>query len=150
MIMDKHILKLSQFDHFLLQRALRLNKKDKDRKALTIIYKEHRNRMFNRLEAFKAKVKDEDKQTHGGSFYQCIFGEKNLCIQDSIYFDLLHSFEDPTLSKGHLLDLGLIDLFTKDKPDLKQTKSERLIIQARKKSQRRRMPSFKRCLMMTN
>lgn len=126
MIIDKHLLKLNQFDHFLLQRALRLHKKDKDRKAVSILFKEHRDRTLNRLEAFKAKIKEEDRLTHGGSFYKCVFGEYNLCVQDSIYFDFLHSFEDPTVSRGQLYDLGLIDLFTKDKLDLIASKSNKI------------------------
>ena len=115
--MDKHLLKVNQFDHFLLQRALKLFKREKDKKTIIILFKEHRDRLLQRLETFKAKQKVEDRHTLGGCFFKAIFGEVNLCIQDSIYFDLLHSFEDPTTSKGHLYDYGLIDLFTKDKPE---------------------------------
>lgn len=150
MIMDKHVLKVSQFDHFLLQRALRLHKKDKDRKAVTILFKEHRDRALARLESFKSKVKEEDKLTHGGNFYKCIFGENNLCVQDGIYFDLMHSFEDPTVSRGQLFDLGLIELFSKDKPELNNGKSMEFLIQIKKKKEKMKLKTSMRCAKMNN
>lgn len=123
--MERHIEKLSQFDHFLLQRSLKFYKKDKDRKSLVIMSRENHDKVLARLESFKSQAHEADRFTHGGCFFKVIFGESNICVQDGIYFDLLHSFEDPTASRGQLFDLGLIELFNKDKTDLGGNKRSR-------------------------
>lgn len=110
--MQKHYEKIQQFDHFIMQRALKLFGRDKDRKGYLILFKEHKERLLTRLEAIKASLRLEDKETLPASLYKAVFGEVNLAIEDGLYMDFLHSFDDPTASTVSLYDYGLIELLT--------------------------------------
>jgi hypothetical protein len=115
MIMYNHAVKVQQFDHFIMQRALKLFGKEKDRKGYSIAFRDHRESSLARLEAFKAKQKGEDGDTLGASLYKVLFKENVCCIKDGIYIDMLHSFDDPTVSNIALHDYGLLNLFGKEK-----------------------------------
>ena len=136
--MQNHVAKVQQFDHFILQRALSLFSKDKDRKSYYIAFKEHKERLLSRLETMKSGPRIDDRESLPACFYKAVFGENNLSIEDGIYMDMLHTFDDPTISAISLYDYGLIELLTKDKTDKPvvqnfiQVQSKLLIIQIRR------------------
>lgn len=135
LILRDHVLKLEQFDSFLMQRALRLYLKDKDRKAYAINLKERRDKMVAHLEEFSSRPGFRDSA--GCSLFRAVFGESYSNLKDGIYIDFLHCFlESTSATPFWIYDFGLSELMYggKNDKDKKEDTSSKLKGQVKQNS----------------
>jgi len=123
--MHSHLAKLAQFNNFLVQRYLKIYSKEKETKTYLINFKERRSRLYQLVEDTKNKAKVQTKDSSGCILHKAIYGECFPNVRDGLMIDFLHSFVENPFTTGvpWIYDIGLIDIFTTEKPIVHNTQT---------------------------
>lgn len=121
-IMPDHMSKIHLFHELLMQRALRIQVRDKNHKAYRISFRESRNRKLAEVVEASTSKNKLKKDLFGSYMQKTMFGESYLNLNDGIYLDFLHCFSKNPSKKvaSWFYDVGLADLFDLDKKEKEQ------------------------------